>query len=203
MFPKLRRRLVPLAAAVALVSFAGTGCYGKFALVKKVYDWNGTIENKFLRSLVMFAFVIIPVYELSSLGDYIIFNVIEFWGGTNPIAMKEGEVREKVATVEGKRVKMTVSDLGARLRIEVDGKQTLEARVTEHGAVAFDGNGALLASVELGEDGGARVRDERRGTVREVTPARVEAVAAAAQSSAGEMMAALQAERGSRVASSR
>jgi hypothetical protein len=39
---------------------------------------------------VFIAFHIIPVYEISYLADGLIFNTIEFWGGSSPIA-KVGE----------------------------------------------------------------------------------------------------------------
>ena len=37
---------------------------------------------------------ILPAYELCCLGDVLIFNSIEFWGGQNPVAMKAGDVEE-------------------------------------------------------------------------------------------------------------
>ncbi|MBI4056544.1 MAG: DUF3332 family protein [Elusimicrobia bacterium] len=69
--------------------FLFTGCYGKFALVKKVYHWNSAVENKYARSAVMWALAIIPVYEFATLADAVVFNVMEFWSGKNPI---EGKV---------------------------------------------------------------------------------------------------------------
>ena len=78
-----------LAMAVAMVSLQG--CYGKMALTKKVYKLNGEVSDKYLRSLVTWVFVIVPVYGVSALADFVLFNTIEFWSGNNPIASAEKE----------------------------------------------------------------------------------------------------------------
>ncbi|MCX7990907.1 MAG: DUF3332 domain-containing protein [Proteobacteria bacterium] len=67
------------------------GCFGKFNLTRKVYDINSKVSDKFLRSAVTWAFIIIPVYGISALLDFVLFNTIEFWTGKNPIAEKEKE----------------------------------------------------------------------------------------------------------------
>lgn len=76
-----------LIIALSLVAFGG--CYGPFAVTKKVYDWNGTVQDKFVRSGVFWIFVIVPVYPLCALGDTLIFNPIEFWTGSNPITSND------------------------------------------------------------------------------------------------------------------
>ncbi len=76
-----------LAMAVAMVSLQG--CYGKMALTKKVYRVNGEVGDKFLRSLVTWVFIIVPVYGISALVDFVLFNTIEFWTGSNPVALGE------------------------------------------------------------------------------------------------------------------
>jgi hypothetical protein len=78
-----------LAAAVALSSLSG--CYGKFALTRKVYGVNSEVKDKYLRNLVTWAFIIVPVYGVSALVDFILFNTIEFWSGNNPVAAGEKE----------------------------------------------------------------------------------------------------------------
>ena len=78
-----------LAMAVAMVSLQG--CYGKMALTKKVYKINGEVSDKYLRSLVTWVLVIVPVYEVSALADFVLFNTIEFWSGKNPIASADKE----------------------------------------------------------------------------------------------------------------
>jgi len=65
------------------------GCYGKMALTRKVYQVNGQVSEKHLRSLVTWAFILVPVYGISALADFIVFNTIEFWTGNNPVAQGE------------------------------------------------------------------------------------------------------------------
>lgn len=76
-----------LAAAIAMTSLSG--CYGKMALTRKVYQVNGEVQDKYLRSLVSWIFIIVPVYGISALADFIVFNTIEFWSGRNPVALGE------------------------------------------------------------------------------------------------------------------
>ena len=79
-------------AMIAVSSIAFTGCYGSFSLTSKLYNWNGQVSNqKFVNELVFLGLCILPAYELCTLGDALIFNSIEFWGGQNPITMKAGD----------------------------------------------------------------------------------------------------------------
>jgi len=83
-----------------------TGCYGSFKLVGKVYEWNGSIEDKFVRSIVFFALCVIPVYPLAAFVDAVFLNLIEFWSGSNPISMKEGDHEEQLVYYKGKTYKI-------------------------------------------------------------------------------------------------
>ena len=66
---------------IALLALS-LGCYGTFPLTKAVYEFNGDVtENELGQSLLMWGFIIIPVYSCAMLGDGIIFNLIEFWSG--------------------------------------------------------------------------------------------------------------------------
>jgi hypothetical protein len=83
---RMFRKLVAAVVLVAVAAVAG-GCYGQFALTRKIYAWNGEVtQNKFANSLIFFALIVIPVYELCSLGDWIIFNTVEVFTGQNPIS---------------------------------------------------------------------------------------------------------------------
>jgi hypothetical protein len=79
-----RKLLVPALIAATLATT--TGCYGEFAATRKIYGWNSHVSgNKIVNSAVMWGLIIIPVYELASLGDIIIFNPIEVVSGSNPL----------------------------------------------------------------------------------------------------------------------
>lgn len=82
-----RLRTLALSGLCALTVGAPlAGCYGSFSLTKRLYRWNGGLGSKFAESAVMWVLIIIPVYELSLFGDFVLFNLIEFWSGKNPVA---------------------------------------------------------------------------------------------------------------------
>ena len=77
-------RLIKVVACVVLVSLLplATGCYGSFPLVHIIYKFNGEITDyKVVHSIVLWVFLIIPVYWVAFLGDFIVLNLIEFWTG--------------------------------------------------------------------------------------------------------------------------
>lgn len=87
---------------IGLVGFTATGCFGSFELTKKIYNWNDTVtENKFVKTLLFYGLAIIPVYAVGALLDVVIFNLIEFWDGSNPIAMNEGDREERFYAHKG------------------------------------------------------------------------------------------------------
>lgn len=107
------RKFVTKSVAVVLIATSAvmmTGCYGSFSLTSKLHSWNGTVSNsKFVNELVFFALCVIPAYELCALGDALIFNSVEFWGGSNPIAMNEGQIEETDVLRDGQMYKMIKS----------------------------------------------------------------------------------------------
>jgi hypothetical protein len=83
--------MIRLTKTIIAVSVLGavfmTGCYGRFALTRKIYDWNGRATgDKFVNTIILWGLIIIPVYEISLFLDFVLFNTIEFWGGSNPMA---------------------------------------------------------------------------------------------------------------------
>lgn len=101
---------------IAMVSTlaATTGCFGNFALTRKVYKWNDSIAGddlagKFVKSLVMWGLCVIPVYQFSGFADIIIFNLIEFWTGSNPLAMNEGDQEVQIVERNGVQYQITAT----------------------------------------------------------------------------------------------
>ena len=68
-----------------LVGLCFTSCVGPFNATKRLHTWNREIENLWLGEGVFVVFRFIYVYPLAAISDMLIFNSIEFWGGTNPI----------------------------------------------------------------------------------------------------------------------
>ncbi len=96
------KKLARPAIIIALLALgiAQTGCFGEFALTRKAYDWHASIGNKWVRSLLLW----IPmgfVYGVTAMIDAVILNLIEFWSGTNPMSMNEGDYEMQMATING------------------------------------------------------------------------------------------------------
>ncbi|MBK8615161.1 MAG: DUF3332 family protein [Flavobacteriales bacterium] len=83
------------------ITITQTGCFGSFALTKKAYAFHdGITDSKFLKSLLFW----IPgciVYPIVVGVDTIILNLIEFWSGSNPISMNEGDHELQLVTLKG------------------------------------------------------------------------------------------------------
>jgi hypothetical protein len=74
-----------LAAALTLGLFSSS-CLGPNNAFDGLHHWNKNVsENKWGNEAIFVAFTIIPVYAIAYLGDILIFNSIEWWGGENPI----------------------------------------------------------------------------------------------------------------------
>ncbi|MEZ4398396.1 MAG: DUF3332 family protein [Kofleriaceae bacterium] len=81
----MKKQLSVLALTAALAATAG-GCYGSYGAFNKLNKWNGTVTNdKWSKSAVHLALWIIPVYELALAGDFLIFNTVEHFTGSNPM----------------------------------------------------------------------------------------------------------------------
>ena len=87
--------------ALGSLTITQTGCFGEFALVRKVYNWNSEIGGKFVNTLVFYVLNIIPVYGVAAFIDVVILNLIEFWSGSNPVSMKEGDYEMQLTTIDG------------------------------------------------------------------------------------------------------
>ncbi|MER3375538.1 MAG: DUF3332 domain-containing protein [Allomuricauda sp.] len=87
-----------------------SSCLGSFKAFNNLKNWNqGATDSKFLDNLIFWGLNIVPVYGLFFLGDVLIFNVIEFWSGSNPIAMKPGESETQMVEHDGNTFKMVAT----------------------------------------------------------------------------------------------
>ena len=71
---------------IAGLCYTQSGCFGPFRLTNQVYEWNANLGDKFTNNVVFWAFLIIPVYEVSLFIDGVVLNTIEFWSGSNPVS---------------------------------------------------------------------------------------------------------------------
>lgn len=101
---KFKNYIVALVLCLTLLT--QQGCIGSFELVRELHEWNRGVGDKWVQELVFIGLVVIPVYEIALVGDAVIFNLIEFWTGSNPLALKEGEYEEQIVIRDGKRYKL-------------------------------------------------------------------------------------------------
>ncbi|HAM36130.1 MAG TPA: hypothetical protein DEB40_02630 [Elusimicrobia bacterium] len=135
------------------------GCYGPFNLTKKLHRWNGTIGGKWVNEGVFLGLVILPVYELASLGDAIIFNSIEFWTGKNPVTAKNVK---SIQSGEDQAV-LNYSPAAKRLRVDRFRNGKLEATVVlepdQEGMVARDAKGEVIMRARTLDNGQIALSD--------------------------------------------
>ena len=68
-----------------LVMLCCTSCIGPFNAGRRIHTWNREIGNRWLGEGAFLVMRFLPIYSIAFVGDVLIFNSIEFWGGTNPI----------------------------------------------------------------------------------------------------------------------
>lgn len=123
-----------------------TSCFGSFEMIKKVYNWNDSVSSsKFVKTLLFYVMNFIPIYGIAGFLDVVIFNLIEFWGGSNPIAMSEGEVEEEFITVNGQEYLVTATKNQFKFE-KVNGDQ-----IEEMGVLKFADDSNTWAYVKDGE----------------------------------------------------
>jgi hypothetical protein len=105
-----------------LMAVAGMNCYGGFVLTKKINNWNGGLENKWVKSIVNVP-ICIFVYGITGLLDVVVFNLLEFWTGSNPLAMKEGESETQIVHREGREYQVIATKNQFEIREIANGKQ--------------------------------------------------------------------------------
>lgn len=150
-------RLHSLATSLALVAITTqAGCFGSFALTKKVYQFNDSASDSMVVKEVLFiGMLILPVYGLATLGDAIIFNLIEFITGDNPVA-------SHMIEVDGRSVAFERHARGIDVVVEeADGSLVRHTFRRHHGTwEVVDADGNPVARLEKGPDGSIVVVDE-------------------------------------------
>lgn len=80
MLMKVLKALAPLAVATALA--AQPACYGSYGAFHSIHRWNGhATGSRVANSAIHLGLWILPVYEICLLGDFLVFNNIEFITG--------------------------------------------------------------------------------------------------------------------------
>jgi hypothetical protein len=80
----MKKNLLVLALCAALL---GSSCVGSFRAFNGIASWNTrATSSRWWNEVIFLGLWIVPVYELTLLGDTLIFNSIEFWSGSNPFS---------------------------------------------------------------------------------------------------------------------
>ena len=78
-------RAIATIALCAFLPVSLSGCFGRFELVRKTYDFNKQVSpDKWIQWFCFLVITIIPIYGFAALVDTVLLNSMEFWTGTNP-----------------------------------------------------------------------------------------------------------------------
>ncbi|MFQ5512860.1 MAG: DUF3332 family protein [Myxococcota bacterium] len=144
------RRIISVVVLSAFLPLVTTGCFGKFELTRKIYNYNKKVDpDKWIQWFAFLALNIIPFYALGVSIDLVLGNSIEFWTGENPINAS-GRSKRSMLGPEGEVTELTrLADGSLDVRVSrPDGTtQFVNLSRVEDGAVARDADGRVVARV--------------------------------------------------------
>ena len=155
------QKAIAIAVMVSLMSVT-SACFGPFNLTRNVYHWNsgikgsGEVNEKWMKEIVFFGMIVIPVYMFAALLDAFVFNSIQFWTGDNPVKATDAGSDGATRVVRLGRITVTMaeSDRGTTVTYERNGvverRALIETSAT--GYRLIDETGALLAETETRQD---------------------------------------------------
>ena len=154
-------------AGLLVVALMASGCYGPFNLTRRLYRWNGQIsQDKWAVEAVFIVCAWAPVYLLAGLGDSLVFNSIEFWGGKNPVEppSAQGVQTRRIAKADA-AVVLSRNDAGTQFALEqFRGDQSagsLRIEPRDGMLVGTDAQGQVLFTAQTLDDGSVRVTDAK------------------------------------------
>ncbi|MEM8484978.1 MAG: DUF3332 family protein [Bacteroidota bacterium] len=123
---KLKKALV-LVLMFGFITISTANCFGKFALTRKIYQFNDSIGGKnlvgrFLKTIVMYVFYILPVYGIGMFIDAVILNLIEFWTGNNLLGFNEYDengMYVKTMSKGSQTLKLVYLDYGKKMEMHI------------------------------------------------------------------------------------
>jgi hypothetical protein len=140
------KRLLAAVLLAALIPVSTVGCFGKFALTRKVYAFNRDLSHdRWVRWFGFLIMNVVLIYAAAGAIDLVFANSIEFWGGANPFASGERATRYAYGP-NGEVVSATVVESGTiELRIlDRHGGWHAVRLVREADSVAAYGEGGSL-----------------------------------------------------------
>lgn len=106
----MKKTTLVIMSALVVFTTSLQSCIGSFTLTKKVYEFNKGVGDKWIQELVFLVLCAIPVYSIAVFVDAVILNLIEFWTGSNPMSMNEGDIEIQYKKgIDGNTYKMTAT----------------------------------------------------------------------------------------------
>lgn len=164
---KRRGRWMALVGLLAVIPMA-TSCYGRFPLTKALYEFNGDVtDNPIGQTLVMWAFVILPVYGGAMLGDAVVINLLEFWTDERfdiGSATLEDGTAVTLARTDEQHAVMTVSRDGVTLA------QRTFVKTPEGVFQVLDEQGQIVGKVVPTANGMLQLTDSHGTVIQTISP---------------------------------
>ena len=136
-----------------LIPITTTGCFGQFALTRKVYAFNQDLSSdRWIRWFGFLAMSVFPIYWAASVIDLAFANSIEFWGGSNPLAASEPPTRHALGP-NGEALTAILLGPGLiELRIvdRAGNRETLRVKREADSFAAYDEQGDLVSRIPRG-----------------------------------------------------
>lgn len=89
----MKMKHLKVSALFLAATLLTTSCVGSFSLFNRVAKWNShATGSKFLNEIIFI--IISPAYAVCAVADVLVFNTVEFWSGSNPMAQKIGTTEE-------------------------------------------------------------------------------------------------------------
>ena len=143
----MKKGIVTLLCAGMIVL---SGCYGKNACFNKLHDWNGTLGNKWLNSIVHFILNIFGVYWIClGLIDGLVLNTVEFWTGSNPLAAGDSYFEQDAQGNSIAAVKNADGTMSVEVTTAAGEKANLTLQRDENVVRALDAEGNLVAQYDI------------------------------------------------------
>lgn len=160
---------------MVLAVFTATGCTGSFMLTKKVYNWHRGAGDKWADEFGFLVCTLLPIYGISTLADAIVFNSIEFWSGSNPVAEANAgsENQNKVVKIGDQRavVSYNAKDNALKIASQKKGMHPIQIALERTGntVITKDKNGGILYTTTKAENGDFLVYNRDSQLVRTYT----------------------------------
>jgi hypothetical protein len=143
----MKKGIVTLLCAGMIVL---SGCYGKNACFNKLHDWNGTLGDKWINSIVHFFLFWLPVYGICLfLVDGLVLNTIEFWTGSNPLASGDSYFEKDAQGNSIAAVKNADGSMSVEVTTAKGEKANLTLQRDENVVRALDNEGNVVAQYEI------------------------------------------------------